>query len=146
MSNNDFTTSFLVDKSPKEAFDAINNVRGWWKEDLTGGTSSVNDEFSVRFGDIHYSRHKLTEVIPDTKIVWLTTDGSLSFVEDKGEWIGSTITFDITPKGNQTEVRFTQQGLTPSVECYDNCSGAWGWYMQNSLKELIETGKGQPTP
>jgi len=146
MNNNDFTTSFLVDKSPKEAFDAINNVRGWWKEDLTGGTSSLNDEFSVRFGDIHYSRHKLTEVIPDTKIVWLTTDGSLSFVEDKGEWIGSTITFDITPKGNQTEVRFTQQGLTPSVECYDNCSGAWGWYMQNSLKELIETGKGQPTP
>jgi uncharacterized protein YndB with AHSA1/START domain len=146
MNNNDFTTSFLVDKSPKEVFEAINNVRGWWKEDLTGGTSDLNDEFSVHFGDIHYSRHKLTEVVPDTKVVWLTTDGSLSFVENKGEWIGSTITFDITPKDNQTEVRFTQEGLTPSSECYDNCSVAWGWYMQNSLKELIETGKGQPTP
>jgi len=146
MNNNDFTTSFLVDKSPKEVFEAINNVRGWWKEDLTGGTNDLNDEFSVHFGDVHYSRHKLTEVVPDTKVVWLTTDSSLSFVEDKGEWIGSTITFDITPKDNQTEVRFTQQGLTPSMECYNNCSGAWGWYMQNSLKELIETGKGQPTP
>lgn len=146
MNNYDFTTSFLVDKSPKEAFDAINNVRGWWKEDLEGGTSNPGDEFSVHFGDVHYSRHQLTEVVPDKKVVWLTTDGRLSFVKDKGEWVGSTITFDITPKGNQTEVRFTQKGLTPTMECYNDCSNAWTGYVQDSLRELIETGKGQPTP
>jgi regulatory protein YycH of two-component signal transduction system YycFG len=145
MSALNYTTSFLVDKTPKEAFDAINTVRGWWTENLVGNTAQLNDEFSVRFGDVHYSKHKLTEVIPDTKVVWLTIDSRLNFIEDKTEWTGTKIVFDISKQGDQTEVRFTQLGLNPEVECYSACSNAWGGYINDSLRSLITTGKGQPT-
>ena len=145
MTNQDFTTSFLVDQTMKEVFDAVMNVRGWWTEGVKGNTKELDDEFSVQFWDVHYSKQKLIEVVPFTKVVWLITDSTLSFIDDKTEWTGTKIVFDISRKGDKTELRFTQLGLVPQIECYKDCSNAWGGYVNGSLKSLIETGKGQPT-
>jgi len=143
MSNKDFTTTILVDQTPKEAFDAINNVRGWWFGDIEGRTEKLNDEFTYQFKEFHYSKQRLVEFIPDKKVVWLVTDSSLNFVEDRDEWTGTKISFEVTPKGDKTEVRFMHEGLVPSQECYDACSNAWGDYIQKSLRSLIRTGKGE---
>lgn len=145
MNNDNFTTAFAVSQTPQQAFGAITKVTDWWTENLEGSSQKVGDEFSVRFGDVHYSKHKLTEVIPNKKVVWLTTDSRLSFVADTAEWTDTQIIFDITEKDGKTEVRFTQAGLAPRVECYNDCSGAWTYYIQDSLRPLIETGKGVPT-
>jgi hypothetical protein len=145
MNKPDFTTSFLVDQTPAEVFEAIINVRGWWTENVNGDTEKTGDEFSVQFWDVHYSKQKLTEVIPNRKVVWLITESKLTFIEDESEWTGTEIVFDIAQKGNQTEVSFTQLGLNAGTECYKDCSNAWNGYIQNSLKKLIETGIGNPT-
>lgn len=145
MKDQNFTIAFEVDQTPKEAFDAINNVRGWWTENVDGDTEKLNDEFSVKFWDVHYSKQKLTEVIPGKKVVWLITDSQLNFLQDKSEWTGTRIVFDLTEKDGKTEVRFTQLGLVPEIECYHECSNAWSGYINNSLRDLITTGNGNPT-
>ena len=138
-----FTTTFFVDQTPHEVFTAINNVRGWWQGEVTGGTDKLNDEFDYRMEDIHYSRQKLVEVIPDKRVVWSVTDSQLSFIEDKDEWTNTRIIFDITEINNKTQVRFTHIGLVPAIECYDACSNAWEQLIQESLVSLITTGKGK---
>jgi hypothetical protein len=52
--------------------------------------------------------------------------------------------FEVSKKGNQTEVRFTHAGLVPQHECFGACSNAWGSYVNGSLRNLIATGKGNP--
>ncbi len=143
--NRSFTTSFAVDQTPKQVFEAVNNVRAWWTENLRGGSQKLNDEFEVRFGDVHYSKQKLTELVPDKKVVWLVTDSRVNFTHDTSEWTGTMIKFEISESGKQTQLRFTHQGLVPQVECFGACSGAWEEYIQDSLRTLITTGTGLPT-
>ena len=65
---NDFTTSFVVDQSPAEVFEAINNVREWWGEDVNGSGAKVGDEFTYRVQGIHYSKLRVVERIPNEKV------------------------------------------------------------------------------
>jgi hypothetical protein len=146
MTTPDFNTTFSVDQTPNEVFNAINNVRGWWSENIEGGTGQLNDEFIYQAKHLHKCKMKLVEVIPDKKVVWLVLDNYFSFTEDKTEWIGTKIEFEIAEKENKTQVRFTHQGLVPTYECYNICFDAWSGYINNSLRSLITTGKGQPNP
>ena len=144
MSNESFTSTILVDKSPKEAFDAINNVRGWWSQQIDGSTEHLDDEFTYRRLDLHSCKMKLTEVVPGKKVSWLVLDNYFNFTHDQNEWIGTAPTFEISEKDNKTEIRFTHQGLVPGHECYNICHDAWSFYIQKSLHNLIMTGKGEP--
>ena len=87
---------------------------------------------------------KITELVPGKKVVWHVVDSHINFVKDKTEWNGTDVVFEIARKGDRTELRFTHVGLVPAIECYGGCSGAWGFYVNDSLRSLITTGKGQP--
>jgi hypothetical protein len=144
MKTQDYTTSFAVDQPPDQVFAAVNNVRRWWSGDIEGRTDKLGAEFTYRYGDIHCSTQKITEWVPGKKVVWRVLDARISFVKDKAEWNGTDIVFEIARKGQKTELRFTHVGLLPAIECYGKCSGAWGFYINESLRSLITTGKGDP--
>ena len=144
MKNQDYNVSITVNASAQEAFDAINNVRGWWTENLDGGSQKLNDEFTVRFGDVHVSTQKIIEVIPGKKVVWLVTYSKLTFVKDEDEWTNTTISFDIAEKGGKTQIDFTHIGLVPDVQCFSGCSKGWDQYIKGSLFKLLTEGKGTP--
>ena len=125
-------------------FDAVNNVRGWWSGEIDGPTDKLGGKFTYRYQDIHRSTQKITELVPGKKVVWHVEDSNISFAKHKQEWNGTDVVFEIARKGDKTELRFTHVGLVPSIECYGKCSGAWGFYINDSLRSLITTGKGDP--
>jgi len=144
MNSQDFSTTILVDETPKQVFDAVNNVRAWWSGNIEGRTEKLDDEFAYQYKTVHRSRQKIVESVPEKKVVWLVTEAELNFVDDKNEWNGTKISFDISRKGDKTELRFTHHGLTSKFECYDACSNAWTDYINKSLHDLITKGKGFP--
>jgi uncharacterized protein YndB with AHSA1/START domain len=138
-----FTTTLSVDQPPDEVFAAINNVRGWWGADIDGSTDALG-EFTYRHEEVHRCTIRVAELVPGERVVWLVVDNFFAFTEDKTEWNGTEVHFDIAPKGDKTELVFTHVGLGPDYECFDICSNAWGFYVNTSLRGLIRTGQGLP--
>ena len=119
MQNQNYTVAILVDQTPEKIFEAINNVRGWWSGEINGNTDKLGAEFTYCVPDVHFSKQKITVLIPGKKIVWHVSEAALSFVKDKSEWKDTDIIFEIARKENKTEIRFTHVGLSPAYECYN---------------------------
>ncbi len=141
-----FSATITVNKSAAAAFEAIKNFRGWWSEEIEGNTDRMNETFFYHYKDIHLCKMKLTEMIPGKKLVYLVVENEFNFIQDQSEWVGTKLIFDIFPEGDQTKIHFTHEGLVPEYECYKVCNDAWSGYIGNSLKNFIETGKGNPNP
>jgi hypothetical protein len=144
MKEQDYRITLTVNVTAEEAFKSINSVSKWWTEDVEGSSQKLNDEFTVRFGDVHVSKQKLVEVIPGKKLVWLVTDSKLNFIRDKQEWTNTRIVFEVLHQNDKTKIHFTHIGLVPEVECYDACVGGWNQYIKGSLFKLLTEGKGAP--
>lgn len=146
MKNQDFTTTISVAATPQQVFDAVNNVRGWWSENVDGNTDKLGGTFKYRYQDVHVCTIQITEFIPGKKLAWHMQDNYFKFTKDAHELTGSDITFDISGENGTTQLTFIHKGLMPLCECYQVCSDAWTHYIQESLKNLIVTGKGNATP
>jgi len=139
----DFSYSLTVKASAKEAMKKISQVNLWWAKNFEGKAAKLNDEFSVNFGDT-YVNFRISEVIPDKKIIWLVTDCNLHWIKDKKEWKNTEVIWTLTEKGGKTQIDFVHKGVTPDSECYESCKPGWTHHLKNSFQKLIDKGKGFP--
>lgn len=122
--NKNFTATIELEKSSRDVFKAITaDLSKWWGgKDFKGSSTKLNDEFTIIHEDIHYSKQKLIEVIPNNKIVWLVTESKLNWLEkDKYEWTNTKLIFQITHDGSIIKIKFIHEGLVPEKECYSRC-------------------------
>ena len=143
MKKQDFTTTIIVGQTPSQVFNAINNPQNWWSGEINGSADKLNDEFTYRYKEFHLSKQRIVEMIPDQKVVWLVTESIINYAEDKKEWTGTKISFEIAEQNNKTQLRFIHLGLDPDIECFDSCSNSWSQLIQQGLFSLITTGKGR---
>ena len=117
-------------------------VAGWWTNETTG-SSRLGETIDVRFrrpsGDeVGAMTMELTALEPDRKVQWRFTKGP-------EEWIGTDVTFDLYQDGEYTVVLFGHRNWREPVEFMAHCSMKWATFML-SLRELVETGRGKPSP
>lgn len=141
-----FTATCVVDRRPDEVYVAIIDVGHWWAGTIDGRADRVGDEFTYRFGDLHVSRQRVTELVPGRRVVWEVVEARLSGRKASDEWRGTHIVFDLTPTAGGTSVLFTHVGLVRDLECYDDCSFAWTFFLDSSLTTLVTTGDGPTAP
>jgi hypothetical protein len=140
-----FTISLDLERTPQEVFDAVLDVRGWWSENVVGETASAGDEWDYAYQDVHDCRIRVTDVVPGERVEWLVLENRFSFTENPAEWVGTRMVFDIRTAGERSTLTFTHVGLVEDHECYGVCVQGWDFYIGTSLRELVETGVGQPS-
>ena|ERR1043166_6396819 len=139
----DFTYSFTVKASAKESMKSIARVGDWWAKDFEGKAAKLKDKFTVNFGDT-YVNFWISKVVPGKTITWLVTDCNLGWLENKKEWKKNQMVWILTEKDGKTKIDFTHKGMTPESDCYESCKPGWTHHIKDSLKKLIEKGKGYP--
>jgi len=125
-----------------EAVSTVEGVAGWWTKQTTGG-SQVGDEMDVRFlrpsgEEIGGMTMEVTALEPNKRVQW-------RFKTGPEEWIGTDATFDLYQDGDYTILLFGHRGWREPVEFMSHCSMKWATFML-SLRELVETGRGKPSP
>ncbi len=124
------------------AVSTVEGVAGWWTRETTGeskpgGSIQVlfHDPAGVEIGRMTFQLQKLD---PDREVQWRVTAGP-------EEWIGTDITFSLSHDGDMTIVLFGHRKWPEAGEFMAHCSMKWATFLL-SLRQLVETGKGQPSP
>jgi len=144
MKHQDYHRSITASVTPQAAFEKISSVSQWWAKDFEGKSDEPNDVFTVRFKNGDWYTIKIAELIPGKKILWDVIDAEQTWHEDRKEWAGTNIVFEISPLKNGSKVTLTHSGLTPEAECYDKCKMGWDYLMQKSLSKFLTEGIGLP--
>ncbi len=123
-----------------KALSTPEGVAGWWTTD-TRGDSKVGGTIAFRFTaaghEIGAFEMKILELHP-AGVVWQVVKGA-------EEWMGTKIRFDLKQADDFTIILFRHEGWAEPVEFMYHCSTKWAIFLM-SLKSLVETGKGDPSP
>ncbi|WP_374079353.1 SRPBCC domain-containing protein [Bdellovibrio bacteriovorus] len=120
----------------------IEGLAGWWTQE-TSGKAEVGGNITFKFrsaqGDV--IGQMVMNVIaaePNKKIHWRCVEGPT-------EWMGTEITFDLAQEGEYVILLFGHRKWREVVEFTAHCSMKWAVFML-SLRDLVLTGKGKPSP
>jgi hypothetical protein len=142
MKDNNFKTSITADISAGDTLKKICNIGEWWGVTVMGQTAKQDDSFTIKMGGDSFFNMTVTELINAKRLVWLVTDCNMPWYTDKKEWSGTRLIFDFEEHNGTTTVSFTHEGLTPHLECYNDCDPGWTHWIKTSLLSYLTTGKG----
>jgi uncharacterized protein YndB with AHSA1/START domain len=119
-----------------KALTTMDGLAGWWTIQ-TSGNASLGGVIEFRFGPGGIDMRVL-DLVQDKRVVWEVIAGP-------GEWLRTTVSFDIAQEADWTLVRFKHEGWKEPVDFMHHCSTKWAVFLL-SLKALLESGKGAPAP
>ncbi|HZQ54615.1 MAG TPA: SRPBCC domain-containing protein [Bryobacteraceae bacterium] len=139
----DYQRTIQAGISPAEALSRINRVSDWWTKNFNGRSQNPDDQFTIRFGET-FVDFQVSEVVPGKKVAWQVTDCNLHWINDKKEWKGSSIVWELSSNDGTTQVKMKHVGLAPRAECYANCKAGWDFFVGESLLKLLNENQGLP--
>jgi len=81
---------------------------------------------------------EVTDLVPDRRVAWRCVQGP-------DEWVGTSLTFDLTSSAGETALRFTQADWREPIDFMYHCSTKWAYFLLG-LRAGLEGGTATPYP
>ena len=133
-------------KAPlNEVYKAIatrDGLAAWWTVDTQGEGGQIGGSLRFRFTadgvELGIFQMTVLQLQPGSQVLWRVVDGP-------AEWVGTQISWELRQEGEYAIVLFKHLGWKEPGEFMHHCSTKWATFLM-SLKSLLETGTGQPSP
>jgi hypothetical protein len=131
-----YTTEIEVLKSPSDVFNHLTELSIWWPEEYVGEKIRLNAVFIFKIGDGHFSKNRVIDFEPNKKLAWVATE---SFRKtDDFDWSGTKMIFELSPKGDNTVITFTYDGVVLENE-QDRLAEICDFCIKDRLYNYIES-------
>jgi hypothetical protein len=137
----DYTYEMQVHVPLPQIIEALTDgtvIGRWWT--VVTGSSRNGDDVQLFVGDGAPFVFFTVEHAEGTgEVTWTVTDCAVM-----ADWIGTKPSFSVQPGDDGTfSIAFRHVGLSPALECFDQCRAGWNHFMP-SLHQFLETGAGRP--
>src|SRR5215467_11126896 len=135
----DILLELRIAATPDQVYQAITEQEGlcsWWTpEAIARPEVGSLAEFTFRGGPGGkvVAKMEVTALGPGRKVYWTVKEDSIP------DWVGTRITFDLTPVDHGTSVRFGHRDYPSTEGSFASVAYTWAWYL-TSLKDYLETG------
>ena len=133
-------------KSPiTQVYKALTSLEGlsnWWTEEVKGD-EKVGEKIEFIFRSV--TGELKGSMVMEVLVLNTPTNVRWRCIEGLDEWVGTDITFLLSPQDDQTILLFGHRNWREAVEFTSYCSMKWAVFLL-SLREYLETGKGKPSP
>jgi uncharacterized protein YndB with AHSA1/START domain len=126
--------------APGSVYNALtqqDEIVHWWAYEarVKAEVGSLGEfRFRPPAGVLHF---EVAELVRDEKVHWISRQSPTP------HWEGTSVTWQLTPVQNGTQVVFTHNGFAQVDERFERTRGAWEYFLA-SLKSYLETGIGTP--
>jgi uncharacterized protein YndB with AHSA1/START domain len=120
---------------PDVIFSAVSSPAGldaWWTIGASG-EARIGADYELFFGEEYDWRAKVTRCTPDHAF-------ALGMTHASDDWLGTTVSFVLEPRGDVTWLHFAHTGWRESSEHFRVSSFCWAMYLR-LLKRWIEHGE-----
>lgn len=134
----DIVHEFPIQAQVTSVFEAISTPGGldqWWTK-TSAGTPEAGADYALGFGPGYDWRARVTAYEPGTRF-------AIQMTTADADWIDTRLSFDLTPNGASTMVRFQHEGGPEANEHYRISCFCWAMYLR-VLRRYLEHGETVP--
>lgn len=144
--NDDFHYEVTIEAPIDAVYEALATPAGiaaWWTTGADRTTTEVGGTMRLRWSEADWTELEVDWLAPPRSVDWSCTAAHMTSFSPPDEWVGTSISFELSEVEGGTRLSLVHYGLA-ALDCREICFRGWSFHLGESLKALVETGRGAP--